>query len=189
MCFYASAVERPRGGAESTIPLPSRPADAVGGVGKISGGTKDGRVDKRWNAWGSDMADITEELKQQGMVQYGKARTCPGLLISSVTGSRLALHHSPHSLLCCLPEHQCSSCCIIVGLFSLLSFRFPVHYLLKPPHHRQSTCIELKNRLTPATVLHFRQADRRGYARGAEAAVQQLVRSGPPQLPPTPKRD
>jgi hypothetical protein len=45
-------------------------AGAVGGRGKTSGATKDGRVDKRWNAWGSDAADITEDLKKQGMVEY-----------------------------------------------------------------------------------------------------------------------
>ena len=47
-------------------------ADAIGGPGKVSGATKTGRVDKRFNAWGSDAPDITEELKAQGLVEYDK---------------------------------------------------------------------------------------------------------------------
>ena len=47
-------------------------ADAIGGPGKVSGATKTGRVDKRFNAWGSDAPDITEELKEAGMVEYDK---------------------------------------------------------------------------------------------------------------------
>jgi hypothetical protein len=45
-------------------------ADAIGGPGKVSGATKTGRVDKRFNAWGSDAPDITEELKEAGLVEY-----------------------------------------------------------------------------------------------------------------------
>jgi len=47
-------------------------ADAIGGPGKVSGATKTGRVDKRFNAWGSDGPDITEDLKAQGLVEYDK---------------------------------------------------------------------------------------------------------------------
>jgi len=47
-------------------------ADAIGGPGKVSGATKTGRVDKRFNAWGSDGPDITEELKAAGLVEYDK---------------------------------------------------------------------------------------------------------------------
>ena len=51
-------------------PLQGKMAEAIGGPGKVSGGTKTGRVDKRFNAWGSEQEDITEELKAQGVVQY-----------------------------------------------------------------------------------------------------------------------
>jgi hypothetical protein len=45
-------------------------ADAIGGPGKVSGATKTGRVDKMFNAWGSDTPDITEELKEAGLIEY-----------------------------------------------------------------------------------------------------------------------
>mmetsp|Transcript_13656 Transcript_13656/g.21537 ORF Transcript_13656/g.21537 Transcript_13656/m.21537 type:complete len:375 (-) Transcript_13656:198-1322(-) len=43
----------------------------VGGRGKVSGGTVDGRVDKRWNAWGADETDVSfqEDLIARGITQ------------------------------------------------------------------------------------------------------------------------
>jgi hypothetical protein len=44
--------------------------NTVGGRGQVSGASKTNRIDKRWGQWGSDDLNVTQELKEQGMVQY-----------------------------------------------------------------------------------------------------------------------
>eukprot|EP00287_Rhodomonas_sp_CCMP768_P021993 CAMPEP_0202809952 /NCGR_PEP_ID=MMETSP1389-20130828/2158_1 /ASSEMBLY_ACC=CAM_ASM_000865 /TAXON_ID=302021 /ORGANISM="Rhodomonas sp., Strain CCMP768" /LENGTH=361 /DNA_ID=CAMNT_0049480707 /DNA_START=10 /DNA_END=1095 /DNA_ORIENTATION=+ len=45
--------------------------NTVGGRGKVSGGTKDSRIDKRWNAWGADETDteFQQDLINRGVVE------------------------------------------------------------------------------------------------------------------------